>query len=82
LLVDADVTYQNILDLARTFGLVSDVQLFDLYMGEQVSAGKKSLAFRLTYQSADHTLKDEEVDNVQKRILEKLSKDLGAALRS
>jgi phenylalanyl-tRNA synthetase beta chain len=82
LIVDADVTYQKMLEVVKGFSLVSDVQLFDLYVGEQVPAGKKSMAFRLTYQSADHTLKDEEVDNIQRRILDKLSKDLGANLRS
>jgi len=51
-------------------------------MGEQVPEGKKSIAFRLTYQAADRTLKDEEVDKVQKRILAQLSKELGATLRS
>ncbi len=66
----------------RAFNLVSEMQLFDLYEGKQVPEGKKSMAFRLTYQSADHTLKDEEVDKVQKRILERLSKELGAVLRS
>lgn len=82
LLVDADVTYKRLVDVVKTFGLVSDVQLFDLYVGEQVPSGKKSMAFRLTYQADDRTLKDEEVDNIQKRILDKLTKDVGAALRS
>jgi len=58
------------------------VQLFDVYSGKQVPEGKRSVAFRLVYQAADHTLKDEEVDKVQKRILDKLAKELGASLRS
>jgi phenylalanyl-tRNA synthetase beta chain len=82
MLVDAAVTYQKIVDVVKGFSLVSDMQLFDLYEGKQVPEGKKSMAFRLTYQSADHTLKDEEVDKVQQRILERLSKELGAVLRS
>lgn len=82
MLVDASVSYQKIVDIVKAFGLVSDMQLFDLYEGKQVPEGKKSLAFRLTYQVADHTLKDEEVDKVQKRILERLSKELDATLRS
>ncbi|MGD0856217.1 MAG: phenylalanine--tRNA ligase subunit beta [Dehalococcoidia bacterium] len=82
MLVDAAVTYQKIVDIVKAFSLVSDMQLFDLYEGKQVPEGKKSMAFRLTYQAADHTLKDEEVDKVQQRILERLSKELGATLRS
>jgi phenylalanyl-tRNA synthetase beta chain len=82
MLVDAAVTYQKIVDIVKAFSLVSDMQLFDLYEGKQVPEGKKSMAFRLTYQAADHTLKDEEVDKVQQRILERLSKELGSVLRS
>ena len=82
MLVDAAVAYQKILDIVKTFNLVSDMLLFDIYEGKQVPEGKKSLAFRLTYQSPDHTLKDEEVDRVQQRILGRLSKELGATLRS
>jgi hypothetical protein len=78
MLVDMGVAYQKIVDIVQAFSLVSGMQLFDLYEGKQVPEGKKSLAFRLTYQSADHTLKDEEVDKLQQRILERLSKDLGA----
>ena len=82
ILVDAAVAYQKIIDIVNAFGLVSGMQLFDLYEGKQVPEGKKSLAFRLTYQSAGQTLKDEEVDKVQTRILGRLSKELGATLRS
>lgn len=82
ILVDAAAAYQKIVDIVKAFSLVADIQLFDLYEGKQVPEGKKSMAFRLTYQSAGQTLKDEEVDKVQQRILERLSKDLGATLRS
>jgi len=82
MIVDAAVAYQKIVDIVRAFSLVSGMQLFDLYEGKQVPAGKKSMAIRLTYQSAGQTLKDEEVDKVQQRILERLSKELGAVLRS
>ena len=82
MLVDNSISYQQVVDIVKSFSLVSDIQLFDLYVGEQVPADKKSLAFRLTYQAGDRTLKDEEADKVQKRILERLSKELGATLRS
>ncbi|GAG97685.1 unnamed protein product, partial [marine sediment metagenome] len=42
---------------------------------------KKSLAYRISYQSLTHTLTDEEVNKVQQQVLNKLSKVLGATLR-
>lgn len=61
---------------------MSSVSLFDLYAGEQVPKGKKSLAFRIVYQSPSHTLTDAEIEEVQQQILAKLSQDFGAILRS
>jgi phenylalanyl-tRNA synthetase beta chain len=81
IVVDADVTHQRILDIIRKFSLISEVILFDVYSGRQVAAGKKSLAYRLVYQSPAHTLTDEEVDKVQVQILARLTKELGATLR-
>jgi phenylalanyl-tRNA synthetase beta chain len=63
------------------FPLVAQVTLFDVYSGKQVPPGKKSLAYRITFQSPAHTLTDDEVDGVQEQILEKLSRELGATLR-
>jgi phenylalanyl-tRNA synthetase beta chain len=82
LVVDAATAYQKVVDIIKGFSLVEQVTLFDVYSGEQVPPGKKSLACRITYQSTAHTLTDEEVNKVQQRILGKLSRDLGATLRS
>ena len=82
LLVNEDIKYDSLLAIFKKFDLISEVRLFDLYVGEQIPAGKKSMAFRLTYQSYDHTLKDEEIEGVQKQILEVLYKETGAVLRS
>jgi len=82
LLIDNQVTYEKVSGAISGFPLVVGVKLFDLYSGEQIPAGKKSLAFRITYQAEDHTLTDEEVDAVQKKIVEKLAEEFGAALRS
>jgi phenylalanyl-tRNA synthetase beta chain len=82
LLVDEQITYQQICAIIQSFSLVNSVALFDLYVGEQVPAGKKSLAFRIVYQSSTHTLTDSEVDKVQEQIIGKLQRDLGATLRS
>ncbi|MHB8105530.1 MAG: phenylalanine--tRNA ligase subunit beta [Dehalococcoidales bacterium] len=81
LVVDSDVTNQQIMDIIKSFSLISEVILFDVYAGKQVAAGKKSLAYRLVYQSPDQTLTDETVNKVQERVLARLAKELGATLR-
>ncbi len=81
LVVDTGVSHQMIADIINGFSLVSEVRLFDVYSGKQVAAGKKSLAYRLVYQSPTHTLTDEEVNKVQEQILKKLTDKLGAVLR-
>ena len=58
------------------------VELFDVYQGEHIAAGKKSLAYHITYLSPTHTLTDSEVNGVQKGILAKLAQAFGATLRS
>lgn len=62
--------------------LLKNIHLFDIYTGEQVAAGKKSLAFSLQFQSADKTLTDEIVDQHYNDILLSLEKDFDAKLRS
>jgi phenylalanyl-tRNA synthetase beta chain len=81
LVVDAGVTHQQILETMKGFSLVTDVALFDVYSGGQVPAGKKSMAYRLTFQSADKTLTDQQINGVQQAIVKKLTTGLGATLR-
>jgi phenylalanyl-tRNA synthetase beta chain len=61
--------------------IVADVRLFDVYRGEQIGAGKKSLAYSLTYQ-AEKTLTDKEAAAVRNKIVRRLEKELGVKLRS
>ena len=82
LVVDAEITHHRVQDIIKSFPLVVWVTLFDVYAGEQIPPGKKSLAYRITFQSPAHTLTDEEVNQVQQQILSKLSHELGATLRS
>jgi len=82
LIVDTGITHQRVLEIITSFPLVNQVALFDVYAGDQVPRGKKSLAYRITFQSPTHTLTDEEVNRVQQQILDKLSRELGATLRS
>ncbi|MBN2074458.1 MAG: phenylalanine--tRNA ligase subunit beta [Dehalococcoidales bacterium] len=82
LIVDSGVIHTQVVEIIRGFSLVVAVDIFDVYSGEQVPPGKKSLAYRLTYQSPGHTLTDKEVNKVQEQILKRLEKELGAVLRA
>jgi phenylalanyl-tRNA synthetase beta chain len=81
LVVDSGVTHRQVMDVITGFPLVTQVALFDFYIGGKLPAGKKSMAYRITFQSPSHTLTDEEVNKVQQKIIDKLSKELGATLR-
>ena len=61
--------------------LLERVKLFDVYRGEQLGAGKKSVAFNLSFRASDRTLTDEETDKATKKVLFLLEKDLGLTLR-
>ena len=60
---------------------LEDVTLFDVYRGEQVPAGKKSLSFAITMRSFERTLTDEEADNAVRRVLKALDA-MGITLRA
>jgi phenylalanyl-tRNA synthetase beta chain len=81
LVLDISVSHQQVLDIIKSFSLVKSATLFDVYVGKQVAEGKKSLAYRLTFQSIDHTLTDADVDKVMTAILCKLQSVLGVTLR-
>jgi len=62
--------------------MVTEIRLFDVYRGEQIGPGKKSLAYSLTYQAPDRTLTDKEAAQTRNKIVRNLEKELGAKLRS
>ena len=62
--------------------LVAEASLFDVYAGDRIAEGKKSLAYRMVWQSPGRTLTNEEVDKAQTRLLQRLKKDLDATLRA
>jgi phenylalanyl-tRNA synthetase beta chain len=61
--------------------LLQQVRLFDLYRGESIPAGTKSLAYALSYQAPDRTLTDKEVDRAHKKIEDRLKHRLKAQIR-
>ncbi|GAX90660.1 phenylalanine--tRNA ligase subunit beta [Effusibacillus lacus] len=62
--------------------LLEEVRLFDVYQGEQVEAGKKSVAFSIVYRAEDRTLTDEEVQARHNRVVEALKQGFQAELRA
>ena len=62
--------------------LVEEVELFDLYRGEQLGAGKKSLAFRIRYRDPEATLTDQRVDEAHARVVQEASARFGALVRA
>jgi len=81
LVLDERVSHARVQEIIKGFPLVARVTIFDAYWGKQIPAGKKSLAYRIVFQSPAHTLTDDEVDEVQQQILDRLSREFGASLR-
>jgi phenylalanyl-tRNA synthetase beta chain len=68
------------IDNARE-ALVESVEIFDVYRGDSVGAGKKSIAITLTYRSVEQTLDDNTVNKVHQRLIQMLEKDFQGKLR-
>ncbi|AWE42331.1 MULTISPECIES: phenylalanine--tRNA ligase subunit beta [unclassified Actinobaculum] len=83
LVVDEGVTAAELEATIRAAAgeYLEDVRLFDVYTGEQVPDGKKSLAFALRLR-ADHTLSAEETARVRKRVIKQAEKRFNAELRA
>jgi len=84
LILDEDLPAQKVREAIVEAGgkLLRRAELFDLYWGEPIPPGKKSLAYSLTYQAEDRTLTDDEVAQVQERIVRRLAEEFGAELRA
>ena len=61
--------------------LLENIGLFDVYAGNQIQTGYRSLAYNLVFQHSGRTLKDEEIDEIQAAMEEALHKKFGAVLR-
>ncbi|HEX4345098.1 MAG TPA: phenylalanine--tRNA ligase subunit beta [Solirubrobacteraceae bacterium] len=81
--VDAGVPAAAVLQAVRAAGgkLLARAEVFDVYRGEQVAAGRTSLAIALTFRARDRTLADADVAPVREKIVARLAKDLGGELR-
>src|SRR4029077_11157484 len=82
IVVSEDVTAQQIVDsITKVAGnLLVDLQYFDVYRGERIDSGRKSLALGLTFQDSSRTLREAEVDALMTRLISTLADDVGAKL--
>jgi phenylalanyl-tRNA synthetase beta chain len=78
--ISADQVLSIIMQATANDGLLKRAELFDVFKGDRIGAGKKSLAYRLTYQ-ADRTLTDPEVVKVRESIIQRLTEEVDAVLR-
>ena len=84
LVVPADIPASRVEQIVRQGAgqLAESVALFDIYEGDQVPEGYRSLAFALRLRAADHTLTAKESEAVRKQVVTKAAKVLGASLRA
>ncbi|HEX5018141.1 MAG TPA: phenylalanine--tRNA ligase subunit beta, partial [Actinomycetes bacterium] len=84
LVVGVDVPARDVADALQRGGgaLVESVRLFDIYSGEQVGEGLRSLAFALRLRAADHTLTPDEIAAAREAALAEAARATGAQLRS
>lgn len=83
LLLDKKVTYKELEELAfnTEHKLLKDVNLFDIYEGDKLEAGKKSYALSFVLQNEEATLNDKQIDGVMQKLIKSYTEKLGASLR-
>jgi phenylalanyl-tRNA synthetase beta chain len=83
ILIDDTVLVQDIEDIMRNQGgnILESIKLFDVYKGEQIPEGKKSIAYSMIYRVENRTLTDADVNKVHDKIVRTLENKLGAQLR-
>jgi len=83
IVVDNNVSMWSIHECVKKSApnILRKFQLFDEYRGKGIDSGRKSLAFGLTLQNQERTLKDEQIDTIVARVMESLEIELGATLR-
>jgi len=84
IVVDKKIKNEDLVASIKEDGseLLESIRLFDIYEGEQIEKGKKSMAYSLSFRGGDRTLKDREVEMVVNRIIGGLEKKFNASLRS
>ena len=82
LVVDENIAAGELQSRIEQSRLVAEARVFDVYRGEQLPAGKKSIAFAIRYQALDRTLTTEDANREQGRLVNRLARELGAEQRA
>ncbi len=80
--VDEDTPAGDVQAAIAGSGLVERADVFDVYRGDQIDAGKKSIAFAIRYRAPDRTLTTEDANQEQDRIIRRLEQQFGSTIRS
>jgi phenylalanyl-tRNA synthetase beta chain len=82
--VDKNFISQDLMDVIYSVdkNLIKDVKIFDVYEGENIPEDKKSIAVNVTIQSLEKTLKEQDLELLNKSIIESVEKKTGAKIRS
>ena len=83
-IVDKNIQAQELYNLIKNVDLylIKDISIFDLYEGENIPSEKKSLAFKVTIQSNDKALTENDINEVSNKIIKTVENKTGAKLRS
>ena len=81
-IVDLDVSATDVADVLGSHDLVEQVKLFDVYSGDQIPPGKKSLAYAVHYRAPNRTLSDKEIGKLRNGVIKQLERRLNATLRA
>ena len=83
LLIDKNIEFQQIEDIARQTErkFLKRVELFDVYEGDKLPAGKKSYAVNFILQDAEKTMGDKQIEAIMAKLIQNLKKQLNAELR-
>jgi phenylalanyl-tRNA synthetase beta chain len=83
MLVEETSTNAEIAEIIRTSAgkFLTKLQVFDVYQGENIEAGKKSMAYNLTFANPEATLTDEEINRMMSKVIKNLEEKIQAVIR-
>ena len=83
LLLKAEISHKEVVEVIEAAGVkrLTDIKLFDVFSGEKLGLGMKSMAYTLTFQNPEDTLEDEEVARYMEKIQKSLEETIGAEVR-
>ena len=83
LLLKAEISHKEVVEVIEAAGVkrLTDIKLFDVFSGEKLGLGMKSMAYTLTFQNPEDTLEDEEVARYMEKIQNSLEETIGAEVR-